>query len=337
MSPSDKVLTPEQKAAMVVVSIGADNASKIYKYLGDSDLEKLTVEIARLSNVTPEQREETLDDFYKMCLTQKVITDGGIDYARTILEKAFGANAASSLLERITKSLQVRKFDFIRKTDSKNLYAIIQHERPQTIALILAYARTDQAAGVISELPPGKQTKVIEAMAKISNASPDTIKIVETILEKKFESVVSVDFAQLGGVDYVADVMNNVDRANEKKIFDDLSQVNEKLANEIRKRMFVFDDIITLDNRAIQRFLTDVDAKDLVYALKGSNKEVVDILFANMSTRRSEAIRSDLENTFNVRMRDVDEAQQRIVNYIRHLEEEGEIVISKGGKDEIIA
>lgn len=333
----DKELSNEQKAAVVMVALGSDNASNIYKFLGENDLEKLTLEIARLSNISPTQKEETIEDFYRMCVTQKVVTDGGIDYAKDVLEKAFGTTTAGTLLERITKSLTVRKFDFIRKTDSKNLFAIIQHERPQTIALILSYARIDQAADVIAELPITKQARVVESMAKIDSASPETIKIVEGILERKFESVVSVDFAQIGGIDYVADVMNNIDRANEKKIFDELSQINEKLANDIRKKMFVFEDVTSLDDRSIQRVLTDVDAKDLVYALKGSGKEIQDIMFANMSSRRAETVRSDLENTFNVRMRDVDEAQQRIVNYIRELEESGEIVINKGGKDEVIA
>ncbi|MEG1894895.1 MAG: flagellar motor switch protein FliG [Oscillospiraceae bacterium] len=333
----DKEITNEQKAAIVMVALGSDNASNIYKYLGESDLEKLTLEIARLNNISAAQREETIEDFYRMCVTQKVVTDGGLDYAKDVLEKAFGVNTASTLLERITKSLTVRKFDFIRKTDSKNLYAIIQHERPQTIALILAYARVDQAAAVIAELPPTKQARVVECMAKIDSASPETVKVVESILERKFESVVSVDFAQVGGVDYVADVMNNIDRANEKKIFDELSQINEKLANDIRNKMFVFEDVVKLDDRSIQRVLTDVDAKDLVYALKGSSKDIQDIMFANMSSRRADTVRSDLENTFNVRMRDVDEAQQRIVSYIRELEENGDIVISTGGKDEVIA
>ncbi len=338
MSQQDNsTLTYEQKAAIVILSLGAENASKVYKHLGETDVEKLTIEIARLSNITPDQREKTLDDFYKMCVTQKVVTDGGIEYARNVLEKAFGSSAASTLLDRITKSLQVRKFEFIRKTDSKNLYAIIQHERPQTIALILAYATTEQAADVISTLPKKKQAKVVEALAKIDSASPDSVKILESMLETKFESVVSVDFAQVGGIEYVADVMNNVDRANEKSIFDNLQQVDEKLADEIRKRMFVFEDIATMDERSIQRILTDVDNKDLVYAIKGSTPELSELLFTNMSSRRVESVKSDLETTFNVRMRDVDEAQQRIVAYIRQLEDEGEIVISKGGKDDVIA
>lgn len=332
-----KVLTPEQKAAAVVVSMGVDKASEIYKHLSEEDLEKLTIEVARLNRITPEQTEEALDDFYKMCMTQKVVADGGYDYARTVLEKAFGEQAAQSLLARITKSLKPRPFEFIRKTDSKNLFAMLQHERPQTIALVLSYANSDQAAEIISELPPKKRISVTECIAKMDSASPEAIKVVETALEKQFSSVLTMDFAQIGGIDYIAEVMNYMDRSNEKMIFDELSQKDAALADEIRKRMFVFEDIITLDPRSVQRFVRDVDTKDLVYALKGANKEVANLIYANMSSRMAETVKSDLEITVNVRMREVEEAQQRIVNLIRELEEKGEVIINKGGKDEIIA
>ncbi|WP_027400170.1 flagellar motor switch protein FliG [Anaerovorax odorimutans] len=330
-------LTPAQKAATVVIALGAENASKIYKYLNEEDLETLTLEVAKLKRVPSEQNESVLDDFYKLCLTKKVITDGGLEYAKSVLEKAFGLQTATSLLDRITKSLKTRAFEFIRKTDSKHLLAIIQHERPQTIALILSYARADQASDVISELPKSKRIKVVECIAKMDSASPETIKTVEQTLEKKFASVLSVDFTQIGGVDYIADVMNNMDRGNEKFIFDELSKTDVKLADEIRKKMFVFEDITILDNRAIQKFLREVDSQDLVYALKGANQEVSEVFFANMSSRMAETVKSDLEYTYNVRIRDVEEAQQRIVAIIRRLEDEGELVITKGGKDDIIA
>ena len=334
---SKEALTPQQKAAAVVISLGADKASKIYKYLNEDDLELLTLEIAKLNHVTSNQTEGVLDDFYKLCLTQKVITDGGVDYARTVLEKAFGAQTATTLLERVTRNIKTRAFEFIRKTDSKNLFAIIQHERPQTIALILSYARANQASDIITELPKEKQVKVVECIARMDSASPETIKIVEKILERKFASVLSLDFAQVGGVDYIADVMNNFDRGNEKFIFDELSKKDIKLAEEIRKKMFVFEDITLLDNRAIQEFLREAETQDLVYALKGANQEVANMIFSNMSSRMAETVKSELEFTYNVRLKDVEEAQQKIVAIIRRLEEEGRLMINKGGKDEIIA
>lgn len=329
-------LTPEQKAAAVIVSLGADKASKIYKHLSESDIEKLTIEVAKLGHISPEQTEEVLDEFYKICLTNKVVTDGGIEYARAVLEKAFGESTAQTLLEKLSKSLKTRPFEFIRKSNVNNLLSFLQHERPQTIALVLSYADADQAAAVISELPKEKRIKVVECVAKMESASPDAIKIVEESLKKRFENILTTDLTTIGGVDYIADVMNYMDRGNEKYIFDELGKEDEELADTIRKKMFVFEDILTMDNRSIQRFIRECDIKDIVYALKGSDNALKEIIFANVSSRMAESIQSDLEVTVNVRLRDVEEAQTRIVGVIRRLEEAGELIIVKGGKDEII-
>lgn len=333
----DKPLSSEQKAAAVVVSLGVDKASQIYKYLSEDDLEKLTIEVAKLQHLTSETTEAVLDDFYKLCLTQKVVTDGGMEYARTVLEKAFGAQTASNLIDKVAKSLKTRAFAFLRKTDSKNLFSVLQHERAQTVALVLSYIDTTKAAEVIGMLPEDKRLRVVEYIARMESASPEAIKVVEAELEKKFSSILTTDFTTIGGIDYIAEVMNNMDRANEKLIFDKLGQTDAVLADEIRKKMFVFEDIITLDNRAVQRFVRECDSKDLVFALKGANAEVSNLIFTNMSSRMADSIKSDLEITVNVRMRDVEEAQQKIVNIIRKLEEDGELVITKGGKEEIIA
>lgn len=331
-------LAPEQKAAAVIVSLGADKASKIYKHLSESDIEKLTIEVAKLGHITPEQIEEVLDEFYKTCLTQKVVTDGGMEYARAVLEKAFGESAAQTLLDKLAKSMKMRPFEFIRKSSVKNLFSFLQHERPQTIALILSYADSDQAAAVISEMPKEKRIKVVECVARMESASPEAIKIVEESLKKKFENILTTeDFTTIGGIDYIADVMNHMDRSNEKYIFDELGKTDEELADTIRKKMFVFEDIVSMDNRSIQRFIRECDVKDIVYALKGSDDTIKDLVFANVSSRMAESIQSDLDVTVNVRLRDVEEAQQRIVSVIRRLEEAGELIIVKSGKDEIIA
>lgn len=330
-------LSPEQKAAAVIVSLGADKASKIYKHLSESDIEKLTIEVAKLGHITPEQIEDVLDEFYKTCLTQKVVTDGGMEYARAVLEKAFGESAAQTLLDKLAKSLKMRPFEFIRKSSVKNLFSFLQHERPQTIALILSYADSDQAAAVISEMPKEKRIKVVESVARMESASPEAIKIVEDTLKKKFENILTTDYTTIGGIDYIADVMNHMDRSNEKFIFDELGKTDGELAETIRKKMFVFEDIVSMDNRSIQRFIRECDIKDIVYALKGSDDAVKDLIFANVSSRMAESIQSDLEVTVNVRLRDVEEAQQRIVTVIRRLEEAGELIIVKSGKDEIIA
>ncbi len=329
-------LTDAQKAATIVISLGSETAAQVYKFLSEDEIEKLTYEIAKIQKLGSDDVEAILNDFYSLCLTQKVVTEGGVQYARNVLEKAFGAQVASSLLERVTKSLKTKAFEFIRKADYKNLMTTIQNENPQTIALVLSYARSDQASTIISELPKEVRIEVVERIAKMDRTSPEIINQVEKVLERKFSSMVSMDFMEVGGINYIADVMNHIDRSSEKYIFDELYKRDARLADEIRKKMFIFEDITSLDSMAIQAFLREVESKDLVVALKGSNQEVSDVIFANMSQRMGETIRSDMEYLHNVRLRDVEEAQQRIVAVIRKLEEEGEIIISKGGKDEFI-
>ncbi len=330
-------LTPPQKAAAVIVSLGADKASGLYQYMDPEEIEALTLEVARLGMLDSEQTEAVLTEFYQNCLTSKAVTEGGLEYARTVLEKAFGNQTALALLEKVTKSLKTREFAFLDKADVKALYSALQNERPQTVALVLSYVDPDKAAGVIEQLEPRRQIKVVEAIATMESASPTAIKTIEAEMERKFSSIITQSNVKVGGIDYVADIMNNLDRSSEKSIFDGLSAQNADLAEEIRKRMFVFEDIITMDDRSVQRFVRDCDPRDLVLALKTANADVSSKLFTNMSARMAESIRDDLEVTTNVRMKDVEDAQQRIVGVIRDLEERNEIIIMKGGKDDIIA
>ena len=336
--PKPKIeMSSAQKAATVIVALGADKASQIYRYMDPEDVEQLTIEVAKLGFLDSSVTEEILNEFHQMCMTNKAVTEGGLEYARAVLEKAYGAQAADDLLSKVTKSLKNREFAFMNKADVKALFSALQGERPQTIALVLSYVDADKAAGVVAQLDEKRQIQVVESIAKIDSVSPAAIKIVEAEMSKKFSSIVTSANVKVGGIDYVADVMNNLDRASEKNIFDGLAAYDQELADEIRKRMFVFEDIITMDDRSIQRFVRDCDARDLVLALKGSNAEVAEKLFANMSTRMAQNIKDDLEITSNVRIKDVQDAQQRIVDIIRDLEEKGEIIILKGGKDDIIA
>ena len=330
-------LNGAQKAAAVIVALGADKASAIYKYMEPEDVEQLTIEVARLAYLDSEQTENILNEFYQMCMTNKAVTEGGLEYARSVLEKAYGEQAASDLLSKVTKSLKNKKFSFMAKADVKTLFSALQNERPQTIALVLSYVDASKAAGVIAQLEENKQIQVVEGMAKIESVSPAAIQIVEAEMGKKFSNLMTSSNIKVGGIDYVADVMNNLDRSSEKNIFDGLSDHDQELADEIRKRMFVFEDIITMDDRSIQRFVRDCDVRDLVLSLKAANSDVANKLFSNMSGRMAENIKDDLEITTNVRIKDVEEAQQRIVNIIRNLEEKGEVLILKGGKDDIIA
>jgi flagellar motor switch protein FliG len=272
-----------------------------------------------------------------MCLTQKVISEGGVEYAREVLEKAFGQQQAQALFDKITKQLKTKAFAFIRKADYKNLLAVVQNEHPQTIALILSYARSDQASAILAELNKDIRIEVVERIAKMDAASPEFVRAIEETLERKFMNLSTTDNMEIGGVNYIAEIMNNVDRQTEKQIFDELTLRDVKLAEEIRKRMFVFEDVVNLDGMSIQAFLKEVDPKDLAVAIKGSTPEVAEAIYANMSTRLKESTQTDVEYLHNVRMRDVEEAQQRIVAIIRRLEDEGVVVISKGGDDEVIA
>ncbi len=330
-------LTKSQKAAAVIVSLGADKASLLYQYMEPEEVEQITIEVAKLGYLDAQSTESVLDEFYQMCMTNKAVTEGGLEYARAVLQKAFGDQAAENLLEKLTKSLKNREFAFLNKANEKTLFSALQNERPQTIALVLSYVDADKAASVLEQLDDERQVKVIENMANMDSASPTAVKIIEAEMEKKFSSLVTTNNVKVGGVDYVASVMNNLDRSSEKHIFDSLGERNAELVEEIRKRMFVFEDITTMDERSIQRFIRDCDPRDLVLALKGANAEVANKIFANMSTRMAQTIREDLEITTNVRMRDVEEAQQRIVSIIRDLEERNELIILKGGKDDIIA
>ena len=331
-----KTVGMEQKAAAVVVALGTEKASKLYKYLSTDEVETLTLEVAKLGHLQAEETEQILDDFYKNCLTQKVVTDGGVEYARAVLEKAYGEDMADELLRKMSRFLKNRTFDFLSKVDTKNLFNILQNERAQTIAIVLSHLESDKAADLLAELPDQKRIQVVRSIAKMDGASPEAIKVVEAQIRNRFDNILTSDNVRIGGIDYVADVMNHMDRSNEKFIFDEIGKRDAELAEDIRKRMFVFEDILGMDNRSIQRFIRDCDTRDLVYALKGANEEIRACFFSNMSQRMAESVQSDLEITNNVRLRDVEEAQSRMVGIIRRLDEAGEIIIGKGGKDEIV-
>jgi len=277
-----------------------------------------------------------LEEFYQVLLAQQYIAEGGIGYAKDLLEKALGQDKAMDVIGKLTASLQVKPFEFVRKTDASQLLNFIQDEHPQTIALILSYLSPAQSALIISALPPDRQSDVARRIAMMDRTSPDVIKEVERVLESKLASLVNQDFSIIGGVDAIVEILNTVDRGTEKHIMETLEIEEPELADEIRKKMFVFEDILLLDDRAIQRVLRDVDNNDLAIALKGSNEEVQNTIFNNMSSRLSVMIKEDMEFMGPVRMKDVEEAQQKIVNIIRKLEDSAEIVISRGGGDEII-
>ncbi len=336
MSKAEEKITGVQKAAILLIALGPERSAPIFKHLKEEEVEELTLEIANTRTITPQVKEDVVEEFYQVCLAQQYIAEGGINYAKELLEKSFGADRARDVIGKLTASLQVKPFEFVRKTDATQLLNFIQDEHPQTIALILSYLPAGQAALIVSALPPDKQSDVAKRIATMDRTSPDVIKEVEKVLESKLASLVNQDYTIIGGVDAVVDILNTVDRGTEKHIMETLEIEEPELADEIRKKMFVFEDILLLDDRAIQRVLRDVDNGDLAIALKGSNEEVQNAIFNNLSKRLSVMIKEDMEFMGPVRMKDVEEAQQKIVNIIRKLEDSAEIVISRGGGDEII-
>ena len=331
-------LSGKQKSAILLITLGPEKSAQIFKHLKEEEIETLTLEIANISTVMPDVKEEILNEFYQICLAQQYITEGGIAYARTILERALGDARAMEVISKLTLSLQVRPFDFIRKTDASQILNFIQNEHPQTIALILSYLKPKQAAQVLSELASEKQADVTRRIALMDRTSPDVIKEVERALEKKLSALMTEDFTVVGGVDAVVEILNVVDRSTEKHILESLEAEDVELSDEIRKKMFVFDDILTLDSRSVQLVLRqEIDNREIAIALKGAKAEVQELVFNNMSKRLSAMIREDMDFMGPVRRADVDEAQQKIVNIIRRLQDAGEIIIARGGGgDEIV-
>ena len=333
---SSEEYTGVQKAAILLIALGPEKSASIFKHLKEEEIEELTLEIANTRSISPQTKEDVLNEFYQICLAQQYIAEGGIGYAKELLEKALGEEKAQGVISKLTASLQVRPFEFVRKTDPSQLLNFIQEEHPQTIAMILSYLSPGQASVIISSLIPEKQADVAKRIAMMDRTSPDVIKEVERVLERKLSSLVNQDYTIVGGVDAVVNILNTVDRATEKHIMESLEIEEPELADEIRKKMFVFEDILLLDDRAIQRVLRDVDNNDLGVALKAANEDVQNVIFKNMSKRLASMIKEDMEYMGPVRMKDVEEAQQKIVGIIRKLEDSAEIVISRGGGDEIV-
>jgi len=331
-----KEYTGRQKAAIFLVTIGTEVSAEIFKFLREDEIETLTFEIARLETIDAEQKDAILQEFQELMMANQFISTGGIDYARELLEKSLGSQKAIDIINRLTSSLQVRPFDFIRRTDPAHLLNFIQQEHPQTIALILAYLEPNKASIILQNLPHEVQSDVARRIATMDRTSPEVLREVERVLEKKLSSLSSEDYTAAGGVESIVEILNLVDRASEKQIIEALEDEDPELAEEIKKRMFVFEDIVMLDDRAIQKVMREVDSQELAKALKSVDSEVQDKIFKNMSKRAASMLKEDMEYMGPVRLKDVEEAQQKIVSIIRHLEDTGEIVVARAGEDELV-
>jgi flagellar motor switch protein FliG len=329
-------LTGKQKAAIILITLGTELSANVLKAMREDEIEDLTMEIANLRRVAPEVKDRVQEEFYQLSMAQDYIAAGGIEYAREMLEKALGSGKAQDILNKLTASLQIRPFDFARKTEPGQLLNFLQNEHPQTIALVMSYLAPEQAGVLLSALPAIQQVEVAKRIATMDRTSPEVLKEVESVLEKKLSSFVMQDFTLAGGIETAVAILNRVDRGTEKTIMEALEEESPELADEIKKRMFVFEDLVMLDDRSIQRVLRDVDMKDLALALKTASAEVSGLIFKNMSKRASEMLKEDMNMMGPVRLRDVEEAQQKIVNVVRQLEDSGEIIIARGGEDEIV-
>ena len=329
-------LTGRQKAAIFMISIGPERSSKIMKHLRDEEVEALTFEIARMGRINPIEREEILKEFQEMMIAQEFIVNGGVDYAREVLERSLGSQKAMDIVNRLTSSLQVKPFDFIRRTDSQNLVNMLQLEHPQTIALVLAYLESQKASDVLSQLPVEIQSDVARRIAKMDRTTPEVLREVERVLERKLSTLTSEDFSTAGGIEAIVEVLNLSDRFTEKSIIEKLEEEDPELAEEIKKRMFVFEDIVLLDDKSIQKVLREVDSNDLAKALKSVDDEVKEKIFRNQSKRAVSLLKEDMEYMGPIRLYDVEESQQKIVNIIRKLEDDGEIVVARVGEDDIV-
>ena len=325
-----------QKAAILLVSLGAEASAAVFKHLRQEEIDELTLEIAGIGHVSPERKQEVVEEFYEVALAQEYIAEGGLDYACAILEKALGKEHAQDVMARLSGAIQVSPFEFLRQTDATQILNVIANEHPQTVALILAYLPADTAAQVLSSLPEAQQTDVATRIALMDRTAPEVIREIERVLERKLSSVINQDLTSAGGLRSLVDLLNQVDRTTERAIFDSLEEEHPELAEEVRRMMFLFEDIVTLDDRSIQQLLREVDTKELAIALKGPRDEVKDTIFRNMSERAATNIREDLEFMGPVRVKQVEEAQQKVVEIIRRLEESGQIVIVRGAEEQLV-
>ncbi len=332
----DPDLTNKRKAAIVLTLLGPRVAGQVVKHLNDEQIEMLSLELARLDKIPSETRMFIVEEFHEMCLAQDYIAEGGVENARRVLEVAFGSERAEAVLKKVVSAMQVLPFEFLKRADPNQLLGFIQDEHPQTIALILAYLPTGQAANILIKLPHELRAEVAERIAGMEQTPPEVVRRIEAVLKRKMSSVINEEVTKAGGPKALVELLNRVDRSTERLVIDSLTENNPELADEVKNMMFVFEDIVQLDDRAVQAVLKEVDVKELGTALKGVSEEVKQKIFRNLSERAVGMLQEDMEYMGPVKTRVVEEAQQRVVTVIRRLEEAGEISIGRGEDDVLL-
>jgi flagellar motor switch protein FliG len=329
-------MSSKQKAAIILMCLGPELSGKVIRHFDEEHIEQLTLEVARLDKVSSEQREGVISEFYDLALAQEYIAEGGVEHAKNLLESAFGESKANQIVARIVQAMQVVPFDFLKKADPAQVLSFIQDEHPQTIALILAYMPINNAALILGKLPSELRADVAGRIAMMDQTPPEVIRRVEQVLEKKVSSILNQEMTKAGGPKALVDLLNRVDRSTERLIMDSLAERNPELAEAVKNMMFVFEDVVQLDDRAVQQVLKEVDLKELATALKGVNQEVQDKVYRNMSERAVGMLKEDIEFMGPVRLKVVEDAQQKIVGVIRRLEEAGELTIGRGGEEDLL-
>ncbi|RJP19900.1 MAG: flagellar motor switch protein FliG [Candidatus Omnitrophota bacterium] len=329
-------LSGRKKAAILLLTLGPDVAADVYRNLSDYEIEQITLELANLGVVSQELSAQVIEEFYHTAMAKQYISHGGIATAREILERALGPSKALDIIERLQGILTGNPFDFLKHVDVGHLVHFVQHEHPQTIALILSHLEYDRAAEIMSALPPSIQHEVALRLATMDQISPEIIADVERVLEKKLTTVLTQEFTRSGGVDSLVELLNRVDQGTSRHILENLESENQELATEVKKHMFTFDDLIKLDDRAVQKILSEVDMKTLAAALKGAGDEVRSQIFSNMSSRAAATLQDDMSVMGPLRLKQVEESQQFIINVLRRMEENGEITISRGANEQYV-
>ena len=326
-----------KKAAILLIALGPETSSHILKLLPDYLIQKVTYEIANINYVEPFEREKVIGDFLDMASAREYVLDGGIDYAKNLLNKALGSQRAKDVIDVLNQIKQSEKpFAIARKADPRQLTNLLLNEHPQIIALIMCYMQPEKSAMILSQMPFEMQTDISERLGTINRTSPTVIKRIEKIMEDKFSSLIESDIETVGGVKTLVEILNSVDRGTERNIISNLEETQPELAETIKSSLFIFEDIVNLDKGSIQRTLREVSNEDLAMALKGASEQVAASIFGNMSKRAADLLKEDIQFMGPVRLSTVEEAQHRIVGIIRRLDEAGEIVIGRGEQDAVI-
>ena len=325
-----------QKAAILLVGLGSERAAEIFRHLTEEDIEALSLDMANLHQVPAELSNEIWSEMVGTCIAEDYLAEGGVEFAREVLERAVGPDRARDILARLSAAIERRPFEFLRRTPPEQIHAFLRNEAPQTIALVIANLHTDLAAQVLALLDPEEQARVAIRIGTMRETSPEVIEAVEGVLRQRLSNVISQDYSVAGGVQSLAEILNHTDRGTERNVLDSLSEVDPELAEEVRMLLFTFEDIVKLDDRAIQLVLKEVDSKDLAVALRGVGKEVQERIFSNMSARGGEMLAEEMEYMPAQKRAVVEEAQGRIVAVVRRLEEAGGIVIGRGGDDDLV-